>query len=271
MTGLVLSLGPSVALMAVSWAILWTIDSYWNPLAFFGLWTGATMTMRALAGSPVFPLRRHVLLMALSVPLWWWFELVNDFVRNWHYTGAERYSNLEYALFASLAFSTVIPALDAAWGLTLRGVRAATYRLASHAWAWTEIGVGLVAQAAVFLIPRFAFPLVWIAPWLILDGLVALRGGANLAFELAQGRWAVAFRLALAGLLCGFLWEFWNFWSAPKWFYTVAFVDWLHVFEMPLLGYGGYVPFVWSAYQLVTLATSLVRIRRRMMDEPVAV
>jgi hypothetical protein len=35
----------------------------------------------------------------------------------------------------------------------------------------------------------------------------------------------------------------WNFYSMPKWIYTVPGVDRWHVFEMPLLGYAGYLPF----------------------------
>jgi hypothetical protein len=43
--------------------------------------------------------------------------------------------------------------------------------------------------------------------------------------------------------VCGFFWEAWNFYSYPKWVYHVPFVSWLKLFEMPLLGYGGYLPF----------------------------
>jgi len=35
----------------------------------------------------------------------------------------------------------------------------------------------------------------------------------------------------------------WNWPSAAKWIYTVPYVDRWHVFEMPLLGYAGYLGF----------------------------
>jgi hypothetical protein len=44
-------------------------------------------------------------------------------------------------------------------------------------------------------------------------------------------------------LICGFFWELWNWKSLAKWIYTVPFVERWHVFEMPLLGYAGYLPF----------------------------
>ena len=38
----------------------------------------------------------------------------------------------------------------------------------------------------------------------------------------------------------GFWWEFWNYYSSPKWVYDIAYVGFLKIFEMPLLGYVGY-------------------------------
>jgi hypothetical protein len=35
----------------------------------------------------------------------------------------------------------------------------------------------------------------------------------------------------------------WNFHSAAKWIYAVPFVNRFHFFEMPILGYAGYLPF----------------------------
>jgi hypothetical protein len=38
-------------------------------------------------------------------------------------------------------------------------------------------------------------------------------------------------------------WEMWNSLSCPKWVYTVPFVSRFKLFEMPILGYAGYLPF----------------------------
>jgi len=48
---------------------------------------------------------------------------------------------------------------------------------------------------------------------------------------------------ALAAIICGFFWEMWNFYSFAKWEYKIPFVDVFHIFEMPVLGYAGYIPF----------------------------
>jgi hypothetical protein len=56
--------------------------------------------------------------------------------------------------------------------------------------------------------------------------------------------------LLAGGLVCGFLWEFWNFWAQAKWIYTVPFFEELKLFEMPLLGFLGFPPFTVSAYAM---------------------
>jgi hypothetical protein len=51
-------------------------------------------------------------------------------------------------------------------------------------------------------------------------------------------------------LLCGFFWELWNLYAYPKWIYDIPYLEVLHVFEMPLAGYGGYIPFGWELFAL---------------------
>jgi hypothetical protein len=63
--------------------------------------------------------------------------------------------------------------------------------------------------------------------------------------------------LFTATLVCGFFWEFWNFWSMPRWTYHIAYADWFRIFEMPVLGYGGYLPFGLEVYTLFALADRL--------------
>jgi len=256
----------SGATLIVCWWALWTLRTYWNPAFFFGLWTGAIVFVRTLAGDEPMPWRRHLALSALSIPLWWWFELVNEWVDNWTYHNHVQYNDLEYTLFATLAFSTVVPALDAACRLAFRllpgtgkpgpydPVGARSPR--PGGWLALELAAGLIAQALIIAIPTIFYPLVWVAPFLVLDALVAMRGGANLMTLIARRRLALPIAVALAGVGCGFCWELWNVGASPKWTYDIPYVGFLKVFEMPILGYGGYVPLAWSVYQLVHLVSS---------------
>jgi len=58
-----------------------------------------------------------------------------------------------------------------------------------------------------------------------------------------EGRWDQLVAPALAGLMCGFFWEMWNYFSYAKWKYNIPFVHVYEIFEMPVLGYAGYIPF----------------------------
>jgi hypothetical protein len=65
--------------------------------------------------------------------------------------------------------------------------------------------------------------------------------------------------LGIGCLICSFFWEMWNFYSYPKWIYQIPFVDFLHIFEMPLLGYGGYLPFALELFALYHLVMGLLK------------
>ena len=71
--------------------------------------------------------------------------------------------------------------------------------------------------------------------------------------ELGDGDWRRVFRFALAALICGFFWELWNFHSLAQWVYSVPYVDRFLLFEMPLLGFAGYLPFGLECAVIVNL------------------
>jgi len=62
-------------------------------------------------------------------------------------------------------------------------------------------------------------------------------------------------------LICGALWEFWNYWSLSKWIYTVPFFEERKGFEMPFLGFLGFPPFTIEAYVMYNFL-SLFRFKR---------
>ena len=51
----------------------------------------------------------------------------------------------------------------------------------------------------------------------------------------------------------------WNYYSYPKWVYHVPLFGFLRVFEMPLLGYLGYVVFAWELFALYHLLAGVSR------------
>ncbi|MDQ6747100.1 MAG: hypothetical protein M3010_03205, partial [Candidatus Dormibacteraeota bacterium] len=138
--------------------------------------------------------------------------------------------------------------------------------------------IALICLGAVcFLLPvvwpLYFFPLIWGFLALILDSINCWRGLPSILACWSRGNWRVPAAFYIAGLVCGLLWEFWNYWAFPKWFYTVPFVGFLKVFEMPLLGYLGYGPFAWEVYALFWFVAGLVpgraAVLRRVQEEPV--
>jgi hypothetical protein len=97
--------------------------------------------------------------------------------------------------------------------------------------------------AGISLWPEYLFPLLWISPLIVIGSIRALNGTPTLLNAPGHGNWQPLFLAAFSALTCGFFWELWNVYSLEKWIYTVPFVDRFHLFEMPLLGYAGYLPF----------------------------
>ncbi len=83
--------------------------------------------------------------------------------------------------------------------------------------------------------------------------------------SLSEGDWRPVISLFIGALICGFFWEMWNYFSYPKWVYHVPFVDFARIFEMPLLGYGGYLPFSLELFALYNLTIGLFK-RKHLKD-----
>ncbi len=249
-----------IALTAAAWGIAWTrLDSLdrIQIFTFSPIWIGYIITINALtyarSGRCLLTHQAGYLgrLFAWSAVFWWFFEYLNRFVQNWYYLGIADLDRIQYLLYATLPFATVLPAVLSTdeWlktfprltaGLdTLRPIRIVSPRLL----AWITLGVSSAGLAGIGLRPDLLFPLLWLAPLLIAVSLQALHGQPTLLSPLAHGNWARICRLALAALICGFFWELWNAGSLAKWEYAIPYVHRFKLFEMPILGYSGYLPF----------------------------
>src|SRR5262249_5500484 len=109
---------------------------------------------------------------------------------------------------------------------------------------------GLGMLALTFACPKDCYPFVWTSIVLILEPLNRWLWRRNVVETLEQGNSRPMISLSLGALICGFFWEMWNYYSYPKWVYHTPGAQFLHVFEMPLLGYAGYIPFALELYEL---------------------
>ena len=145
----------------------------------------------------------------------------------------------------------MLPAVAAVaeWLSTQPGLQARL--VTGPVWPWIAqraTGIALMIGGAAALIltgawPQQFYPALWAAPLALLLGIGIAHQRAGVWTEIARGDWRRTGTFALAALICGFFWELWNYHSLAKWIYTVPYADRWHLFEMPALGYLGYLPF----------------------------
>lgn len=266
-----------LALVAAAWSLSWGLDGLRTHVLFFPLWLGYCLvvdgwTLARTGTSPATRSRRGWALLFLgSIPVWWLFELLNLRLENWEYLGEDRFSDLEYAFWCSLSFSTVMPAVLGTAELVRSFRWVERFGDGPRIRPTPRLLAGCAATGAAMLAlllawPRLFYPFCWTSLVFLLEPLVQrLRRGSFLD-HLARGDWRPWVSLWAAGLACGFLWELWNVYSWPKWVYHVPGVEFWHVFEMPLLGYLGYLPFAMELYLVARLALPTVA-RPRLAPE----
>lgn len=246
--------------LGVWWLLAWSrieAAAALQRFTFFPLWLGFVVAVNALVQARTGSClarrapRTWCLLFAVSGGFWWMFEWLNRFVRNWHYFAVEDFGAAGYALNATLCFSTVLPAVAAVADWLESFPRWSARARSGPAWAWLErpvagwafVALGAAALLGTGLYPSGFYPALWSAPLALALGRQILSGRGSVACEIARGDWSRALSWMTAALVCGFFWELWNWRSLAKWIYTVPGVDRWRVFEMPLLGYSGYLPF----------------------------
>jgi hypothetical protein len=195
--------------------------------------------------------REFLLMVCWSFTVWFFFEMVNLVLRNWYYVNVPSSSVVRFFGYGA-SFGTVLPAIFETTELleTLGLFRKVSVPKIKVTPGWT---VAFLTIGALFLIlplvlPRYTFPLIWGSLIFLLEPINHRFGGKSLLAEWEKGSLRKFTLLLVAGLICGGLWEFWNFWARTKWVYTVPFFDELKLFEMPMLGFLGFPPFAVQCY-----------------------
>lgn len=241
------------------------------------VWTGYILLLDALVlkvkGSSLLMSNRVELLIIAVVSLgcWWLFEFYNAprFWRSdqelwWHYHNLQPNPYLRRAGY-DWAFATIFPAMF----LTAQLFAATVFRNFStfravhfpRALLYTMIALGGIGAIVPLLyVSQHMVLMVWLAFILLLDPLNYLRRQSSIVGDLEHGNYRRVLSLLTAGIVCGLLWEFWNYWAITKWTYTVPYFGNVKLFEMPMLGYLGFPPFAvecWAMY--IFLRSFLVR------------
>ncbi len=229
-------------------------------------------------------------LAVASIPLWLVFEFYNLFLDNWRYVNlpeelpvrllgfAWSFATIWPAMFetgelvASWHEARLKPGTTSPPGGTTPSPGGTTpspggttpspggpaFRRASSAHP-RPIGVAgrlaMVIGGAMLVWPlvapsQYLAAPVWLGFILLLDPINAHVGAESLAGDLDRRSWRRMVNLAVSGVVCGVLWEFWNYWANTKWIYSVPILPAWRLFEMPVLGYGGFPAFALECFTM---------------------
>jgi hypothetical protein len=265
--GLLIVLSAEILLFSVN-----SLVGHWfTPI----VWTGYILFVDAL----VFKFRGRSLLTTdrvefliiaiVSIGGWWLFEFYNAprFWRSelelwWHYHNLN--PNLFLRRFGyDWAFATIFPAMFLTAQLLaatiLKNLRSFRPLRISRTFLYFLIFMGAVAAIVpLIVISTYLVQFVWLGLIFLLDPINYLRGWPSIIGDLQRGSYRRLFSLLAAGAICGVLWEFWNYWALTKWTYTVPYLGDVKIFEMPVLGYLGFLPFAVECWVMYIFCRSLL-------------
>ena len=247
-------------------AIAWPLSQQTTQNVFFPLWLGFILFMDGLvlrrSGTSLIVRSPKIVILMFLVPFWWAFEGINQITQNWVYVRSETGTTLVDYVEATLSYSTVIPAvfevseLIGSFGFIKRFARLPALVLSKRQVQLTGL-FGLVSLAMLFVWPSYLFPITWLCLFFIFDPINHLAGRPSIISQVRNGDYRLVVAFAIGALVCGFFWEMWNRDASVSWEYNVGIFDFARIFQMPLLGYGGYLPFGLETYAVFHFVAGL--------------
>jgi hypothetical protein len=251
---------------------------YFTPIAWTGyiLWADAAVfSLRGKSLLRTYP-AEFAWLAFCSIPLWLIFEAYNLHLANWIYVGLPQSWFLRQIGYA-WAFATIWPgiletaallrALD--WNARQAGNPLNKRPGPSRAAVILPAIVGAFLLTVPLLVSppigSYLFGAVWLGFIFLLEPINLRTGRESLWRDLLQGDSSRLRSLLWAGLICGVFWEFWNYWAAARWVYTVPILPEWRIFAMPVPGYLGFPPFAVECFAMFAfLAPWLRRISAKL-------
>lgn len=235
------------------------------------VWAGYVVLLEGVltlqtGSSPVRRRPHHFALLCLaSVVIWCVFDWVNFYyIGSWDYIGMPVESRWHRYWGYALAFGAVVPGMlmsgqvfmNLGW---LNGARSRRWRMPRWAkWVALSAGVAMFVWPFVAKSP-IANLTLWTSLVFMLDPINQKLGRPSMFRDWQNGWYGRTLAAFAGGLLCGLLWEFWNYWALAKWVYRLPFLGGLeHVkyFEMPVIGLLGFIPFgieCWVMWQTMRM------------------
>ena len=239
--------------------------AWWCYIVFVAAWNEMGPASRLFRFPSLFqrPLSYAGLVLYSSV-VWFFFELYNTRLHNWAYIGVPVQWWIRWPGYF-ISFGTVLPGIfETARWLEARWAATTKTPVATAGTAGWRRGAGRLAVAGgaacmvlPILYPDWFFPLIWFGLVFLLDPLMQNAGDGSFVVNLCAGDRRRPLLLMCSGLICGLFWEFWNYWAGAKWVYALPYFHFWRIFEMPALGYLGFLPFGLECWLFFTAASEL--------------
>jgi hypothetical protein len=231
---------------------------WWNYILLADAMVAARQKKSLITSRPL----EFLTMLILSNVCWLIFEGYNLILRNWYYVdlAPARWQRL---VGAFTAFATIFPGIfvtaDLLESFGLFRDRNPKPRALPRGTLTVFFAGGLACVVFPLVFPSaYVFGLVWIGFFFVVDPVNYWKQNSSIFADLQQGKWQRFWLLLVAGAICGFLWEFWNYWARAKWIYSVPFTRDLKYFEMPVLGLLGFPPFALECFALYHFSRSLL-------------
>ncbi len=250
--------------MVASWIVMWGQFEVLGNLRYYSfvpLWWGYIFFLDGIVyyrtGGRSFMAcwpKLMIICGLLSIPGWYYFEYLNFFVlKNWFYPYLDLLPAPFTYFWSALTFSTVWPSIFI-WYQLLNTFKPLTLCYAqgpklalSTKGIYLVLLSGMVMTVATSIWYDYLFWMIWLGPLLILATILALSGVWTPFREIKLGNWTPVMLIAIATVFNSVTWEMWNFWSTPNnpnfWQYNLPYVHVYKIFEMPILGFSGYLFF----------------------------
>ncbi len=239
--GIVLILKPVSLVSYFAYPIL-----VWGLLGMLDAWNLRKWNHSLMRGRPAF---FWGMVVPASSLFWLFFEFLNLLYPQWRYLNVPA-NEVAATLLSFLSYSTVIPLVMEVFWLfhgpeELLGLSGKLARVTQRGRRWILPAFAL-ALLLLFLLDRsfVTAQVMWCIPLFVFLPFVPAT------FVPVNGNASPERRMVLpsiigAAFLSGLIWELGNYWARTKWDYLLL-RNAPHLFEMPIAGYLGYIPFAFS-------------------------
>ncbi len=240
-----------------NWALL---PLFWGAIIFFdGIVYYRTCGRSIINDRP----QTLIAIAVCSIGGWAYFEYLNFFVKeNWYYPAGDMISTEQFIIYSLLGSSALLTIafelymmLETFPRLAVKYTQGPKVVVGKSIWK-IILFASLLIMFLISLFPNQFFFFIWLVPLLAFLAVLEILDIWTPFTPMRKGNWTPLLLMCLTYLIQGFFHEMWNYFSAEHlangeiltynpgfWMYSVPYVNDFHLFEMPILGFFGYLPF----------------------------